>query len=134
MCKTPSKKRSDKAVRKKEPQNIVKEKPRAQNRNLVQSSTVKHAKQKAVKTGCTNLFLGQWPIPECTSGSEGECPGQIISPLQGRLTRRQSYSHIISSPPGLHVGGLWVENRHPEKTHTGRCRTCKLHTYSAVKV
>ncbi len=43
----------------------------------------------------------------------GERPGQIISPPQGGLTHRQSYSHIISSPPGLHVGGLWVENRRP---------------------
>lgn len=36
-------------------------------------------------------------------------------PLEGRA---DSHSHIISSPPGLHVGGLWVENRRPGEEPT----------------
>lgn len=47
----------------------------------------------------------------------GKRSGQIISPLKG-LTHRQSYSHIIYSPPGLHVGGLWVKNRRPGEKPT----------------
>lgn len=76
----------------------------------------------------------------------GERPGQIISPRLGGLTHRRWHSHIISSPPGLHVGGLWVENRRPGEeptrgggghvnfTQRGSGLICEPWTCSAVRV
>lgn len=94
-----------------------------------------------------NLYLGQQPIPEHRGGREGERPGQlIIGSLQGGLTHRRPRSHIISRPPGLHVGGLRVENRRPGEeptqaggehvnfTQQGSRLICEPWTCSAVKV
>lgn len=79
---------------------------------------------------------------------EGERPGQIISPPKGRQRHTHTHrdTHRSSSPPGLHVGGLWVENRRPGEeptqedgehvnfTQKGSRLICEPWTCSAAKV
>lgn len=127
--KTPRKKRSDRRNLK----TLLKKKNTpayAQNRSLVQPSTVKHARQKAANTGCMNLYLGQQqPIPECTGGRTGNVLDRSsVLRRAGWNTQTVALTHNLQSTwltCGWTAGGKQTTRR---RTHMRRWRTCKLHT------
>lgn len=116
-CKTPRKKRSDRAVRKKGPENIIKT-SYAQNRSPVQSSTVKTCQTKGGKTGLIcSRDLSQDPL---VGGREGSILDRSsVLWIQRQLTHSHTHNLKSTWPTcGWTVGGKQTIRR--EATQGGR--------------